>query len=77
LPRSIECNADNAPETGCNGFAIDDRQCAEPLRASGVCCGNLRWADDRWGWEAGTIEIQYADIVRPAPVLGAGDHDQP
>ena len=76
-PGSIERNADNAPETDCNGFAIDPRQCAEPLRVSGSYCSNLRWADDRWSREARTIEIRYAYIVRPAPVLGAGDHDQP
>ena len=29
------------------------------------------------GGKAGTIEIRYTYIVRPAPVLGTGDHDQP
>ena len=76
-PGFIERNAENAPETGCNGFAIDDRQCAEPLRVSGIYRGHLRWADDRWGGEAGAIEIRYPYIVLPASVLGTGDHDQP
>ena len=78
FPRSLEHNAENAPETGCNGFAINNRQCAEPLRVSGIYRGHLSLGRDRWGGEASAIQMPIS-VHRPQPasVLGTGDHDQP
>ena len=76
-PRSIERDAKNTPETGCNGFAIGEGQCAEPLRIPGIYRGDLRRAHGRWSREPGGAEIGYAYIIWPAPILGAGNHDQP
>src|SRR6516165_10348514 len=76
-PGSFERDAENAPQTGCSGLAIDLGQCAEPLRISCIHRGDLRGTHDRWGGETSGAEIRYAYVTRPTSVLGTGDHDQP
>jgi hypothetical protein len=74
----FERGAEGAPQTGCNGFPIGVGQCAEPLRIPGIHTVAIfagRTIDGGRG--TGGAEIRYAYIVRPAPVLGTGDHDQP
>jgi hypothetical protein len=76
-PGCFECDSKDAPQAGSNGFSIGVGQCAEPLRVSCIYRCDLRGAQDRWGGEAGGAEIRYTHIVRPAPILGTGDHDEP